>query len=354
MFFEYGEKEINFLKKRDKKLAQIIENAGFIERKTDDNVFKSVVYSIIGQQISSSAQEKIIARLNEALGDTTPEKICTCSAETIKSFGTSERKAKYIKNFAEKVENGEFDIDALEKLDDEQLVEKLSSIDGIGRWTAEMIMIFALGRMNVLSFGDFGIRRGLCMLYGIDNLDKKTFEKFKKRFSPYCTVASFYLWDISAGNVDLNGKRFVYDTPFGRCAITLKDEKIICVKFGKFQKTKNHSPLADEAYKQMCEYFAGKRKNFDLPLDITGSDFQKKVCREIMNIPYGETRTYGKIAQNLGCDGGARAVGNACNKNPIPIFIPCHRVIGANGKLTGFAYSLEMKEKLLELERKNK
>ncbi|MDO4530376.1 MAG: methylated-DNA--[protein]-cysteine S-methyltransferase [Bacillota bacterium] len=105
-------------------------------------------------------------------------------------------------------------------------------------------------------------------------------------------------------------------------------------------------------YEQLTEYFAGERREFDLPLQPMGTPFQQRVWEALQNIPYGETRTYGEIAKAIGKPGAARAVGMANHKNPIGILIPCHRVIGADGRLTGYAGGLEKKEFLLELERR--
>lgn len=106
--------------------------------------------------------------------------------------------------------------------------------------------------------------------------------------------------------------------------------------------------------RQLSEYFSGKRNTFDLKLNPKGTEFMKKVWMELLNIPYGKTRTYKEIAEKIGNPKGARAVGMANNKNPIPIIIPCHRVIGKNKKLVGYVLGLDMKEFLLNLERKNK
>lgn len=114
-------------------------------------------------------------------------------------------------------------------------------------------------------------------------------------------------------------------------------------------KSEDH-PLLVETEQQLNEYFDGKRKVFDLPFDITGSDFQMSVWMEILNIPFGETWTYGELARKLGDSKMARAVGTALNRNPVPIIIPCHRVIGASGKLVGFGGGLENKHILLRLE----
>lgn len=109
-----------------------------------------------------------------------------------------------------------------------------------------------------------------------------------------------------------------------------------------------------KAEKQLNEYFQGKRFQFDLPLNPVGTDFMKNVWKVLKEIPYGETRTYKEIAEMVGNYKASRAVGMANNKNPIPIIIPCHRVIGSNNKLVGYALGLEMKQYLLELERKYK
>ena len=108
--------------------------------------------------------------------------------------------------------------------------------------------------------------------------------------------------------------------------------------------------LAD-AEAQVREYFAGARRSFDLPLSLSGSDFQRRVWRALMDIPFGETRSYGDVAEALGKPGAARAVGMANNTNPVLIVVPCHRVVGSSGRLTGYAGGLERKRSLLELER---
>jgi len=113
---------------------------------------------------------------------------------------------------------------------------------------------------------------------------------------------------------------------------------------------KQETPLIKKAAKQFEEYFEGKRKSFILPLSLRGTDFQMKVWGALQNIPYGETTSYGKLAAIIGNPKASRAVGMANNRNPIPIIVPCHRVIGHDGSLTGYAGGLELKQELLELE----
>jgi methylated-DNA-[protein]-cysteine S-methyltransferase len=121
------------------------------------------------------------------------------------------------------------------------------------------------------------------------------------------------------------------------------------VRLGPLEEDKKHSVLR-EAERQLHDYFGGKLRKFSLPLDFAGTAFQKKVWRALLGIPFGETRTYGQIARQIGRPQASRAVGAASGKNPISIIAPCHRVIGADGKLTGFAGGLEAKALLLKLE----
>ncbi len=115
-------------------------------------------------------------------------------------------------------------------------------------------------------------------------------------------------------------------------------------------REEHHHPVLLETERQLNEYFAGTRKEFSLELDFTGTDFQQAVWHALLTIPYGETRSYGEISLQIGNPNAVRAVGAANGRNPISIIAPCHRVIGSNGKLTGFAGGLEAKSLLLELE----
>lgn len=110
------------------------------------------------------------------------------------------------------------------------------------------------------------------------------------------------------------------------------------------------TPLLEKAAMQIAEYLAGRRREFTVPVAPRGGEFAMKVWGEMAAIPYGQVRTYGELARAIGSPGAARAVGQACNRNPVPIIIPCHRVIGSGGKLTGYAGGLALKERLLRLE----
>lgn len=201
MYFKYGEKEISYLKNKDKKLAEVIEKVGLIERETDPELFSALVHHIVGQQISTKAQATIWERIKNSFGSVTPERVLNASVDEIRSFGISLRKVEYIKDFAEKVHTGEFGIEAAEKMEDDELIKYLTTLKGVGVWTAEMILLFCLQRPNVFSFDDLAIQRGLRMVYHHRKIDRKLFEKYRRRFTPYCSIASLYLWAVSNGAI---------------------------------------------------------------------------------------------------------------------------------------------------------
>lgn len=132
-------------------------------------------------------------------------------------------------------------------------------------------------------------------------------------------------------------------------AVLWEKEKPNRVRLGELEERETHSVLI-KAERQIAEYFAGQRRSFSVPIDIQGTSFQKQVWKALLAIPFGETRTYGDLAKQLGSPQAARAVGAATGKNPISIIVPCHRVVGSSGKPTGFAGGLDAKTGLLELE----
>ena len=147
---------------------------------------------------------------------------------------------------------------------------------------------------------------------------------------------------------------YTYETIFGKIIVESDGRAITCIKTDEFTESsgqKKPNTLTDTVAKQLDEYFSGKRQKFDVPLNPNGTNFQLSVWNALQNIPYGETRSYKQVAEAIGNPKACRAVGLANNKNPIWILIPCHRVIGANGALTGYGGGLEMKRKLLELEK---
>ena len=147
------------------------------------------------------------------------------------------------------------------------------------------------------------------------------------------------------------------ETPIGELLLAGENDALVMIGFPKGSMRRepepdwifNEKPLA-EACRQLCEYFDGERREFDLPLRLNGTEFQVSVLEALKEIPYGETTSYGEIARRIGRPKAVRAVGAANGRNPIPIVVPCHRVIGSTGDLTGFGGGLDTKEALLRLE----
>ena len=149
------------------------------------------------------------------------------------------------------------------------------------------------------------------------------------------------------------------ETPVGPVTVTASDEAVTGLRFGTefpedslLCREEDATPLLRETARQLREYFAGERRSFTLPLAPQGSEFQKKVWAALQTIPYGETRTYRQIAEQIGHNLAFRAVGMANNRNPIGILIPCHRVIGYDGRMTGYAAGIGIKERLLDGEKR--
>lgn len=201
MYFAYGERELSYLRQKDKRLGSVMDRIGHIDRAVDPNLFSSVVHHIIGQQISTKAQATIWQRIHDTLGEVHAETILNAGVPALQALGMTFRKAEYITDFAEKVHTGAFDLEGIWQKSDEEAIRELSSLKGIGVWTAEMILLFCMQRQDVLSCDDLAIQRGLRMVYHHRKIDRGLFEKYRRRFSPYGSVASLYLWAVSGGAI---------------------------------------------------------------------------------------------------------------------------------------------------------
>ena len=157
-------------------------------------------------------------------------------------------------------------------------------------------------------------------------------------------------WKIMESPV---GKLKLVASDEGLAAILWKDDRPSRVRLSDLIENNQH-PVLVETERQLREYFAGQRKEFSMALDMRGTQFQKDVWEALLAIPFGETRSYGQLAKKLGNPQATRAIGAANGRNPISIIVPCHRVIGSSGKLTGFAGGLETKAHLLDLEKKDR
>lgn len=201
MNFRYGKAETDYLKSRDRRLGDIIDRIGPIERGVQPDLFRAIVGNIVAQQISGKAAATIMDRMGRAFGELVPGTLVQAGAAAIQQCGTSLRKAEYIVDFAAKVVSGQFDIAALERASDAEVVAALSSLRGIGVWTAEMLLLFTFQRPDVLSFGDLGIQRGMRMVYRKRKIGKALFERIRRRLSPCGSVASLYFWAVAGGAI---------------------------------------------------------------------------------------------------------------------------------------------------------
>ena len=196
LFFTYGEREINYLKSKDACLAKVIDRIGYVERKIDTDLFSSVIHHIIGQQVSTKAHHTVWQRMSDYLGTVTPVEIDKVSVQELQSFGMTYKKAEYIKSFSEKVTSGEFALDSVKQMTDGEAIAALTSLKGIGVWTAQMILLHCLQRPDIISYDDLAIRRGMEAVYHKE-IDTEFFETCRKRLSPYGSVASLYFWAVS-------------------------------------------------------------------------------------------------------------------------------------------------------------
>lgn len=407
-YVEYGDDAVAYLSERDPRMADAIARIGHVWRVRDDDLFQAVVHSIVGQQISTRAQVTVWSRMRDGLGTVDAAHVAAASVEELQAFGMTYGKAGYIRDFALRVQDGSFDIAAVERMGDDEAIEALASLRGVGRWTAEMILTFCLNRPDVFAYDDLAIQRGLRMLYHHRRITRKLLERYRRRFSPYCSVASLYLWEVAggalpelrdlaqkagparkAGEKDGGAARKVvrkgasaprkdagagagttYVTTFetgmiGTLTLASDGERISHCWFehdrnwdadaAKTYVRKDDLPVFDIACRWLRRHFAGERPDSsELPLGLSGTPFRMAVWGQLLRIPYGQTVTYGELAERVESQTGrrtsARAVGGAVGHNPICVIVPCHRVVGSGGSLTGFAGGIEVKARLLAAE----
>jgi len=197
MIFQYGQTEVGFLRQRDELLGLAIAKIGPIEREVNPDLFGVLVRNIVSQQVAKKAAATVWGRVCQSVGAVTPARIAATDAAVLKQCGMSMRKAGYIKGVGDAFACGKIAPDELSHMTDEEIIKRLSSLPGVGIWTAEMLLIFSLARPNVLSWRDLAIKRGMTNLYGLTELSRSQFEEYRTRYSPYATVASLYLWELA-------------------------------------------------------------------------------------------------------------------------------------------------------------
>ena len=167
----------------------------------NDDILLALVQSIVSQQLSVRVADVIFQRLENLLGEITAKNLLGAEVEALRGCGLSMRKIEYLRGIAEAQLNGMIDFPTLAGKPDQEVIRELVKLKGVGVWTAEMLLIFSLGRSDVLSYKDLGIRKGIMMLNGLDELSEDEFEYYRERYSPYGTLASLYLWRIKDGGL---------------------------------------------------------------------------------------------------------------------------------------------------------
>ncbi|MCE5191045.1 MAG: DNA-3-methyladenine glycosylase 2 family protein [Actinomycetia bacterium] len=187
--------EVAHLRGVDATLGQLIERVGPISQRLDNDGFSSLASAIVSQQLSDAAATTIWRRLQAAVGGATPEAIVAAQTDTLRGAGLSRSKASFLRDLAERTLDGRLDIDRIAVLPDDGVVAELTTVKGIGRWTAEMYLIFSLGRPDVLAIDDGALRTTVGWLYGLDGVaDRDQVARIGEVWRPYRTAASLYLW----------------------------------------------------------------------------------------------------------------------------------------------------------------
>ena len=200
--------KLQYLAKNDPQLGKLIDLLGELQIEKRTDYYVSLIRSIIGQQLSVTASRKIYDRLVKLTeGETTPEKILSLSDEAIREIGVSYRKIDYMKDLSKKIVQQQIDLQHINELPNTEVIELLTSVKGIGEWTAQMFLIFTLERDDVLAVQDVGLHRGAKWLYGGENGREVLIEK-AKNWSPYETIASLYLWEVVNSGIILKHKSF--------------------------------------------------------------------------------------------------------------------------------------------------
>ncbi|WP_405175902.1 DNA-3-methyladenine glycosylase 2 family protein [Paenibacillus sp. FSL H8-0261] len=195
--FEYGQAEIDYLGSVDPVLGAAMARMGKVERVIIPDLFTALIYAIVGQLISVKAVRTIWTRMQAQFEEITPQQLAIHTADEIQGCGMTMKKAVCIHDISKLIADGEFKLEELYGLSDQEVIQRLMKLKGIGMWTAEMMLINCMERPDVVSWGDIAIRRGMMKLYGLDTLTKKQFEQYRLKYSPHGSVASIYLWEIS-------------------------------------------------------------------------------------------------------------------------------------------------------------
>lgn len=338
---------VKYLANADPALGRLMQFSGGLRRSLEPDPFIALTSAIVAQQLSASAADTIWARFRTLAGKVTPSRVMALESESMRACGLSFQKIGYIQNIASAFLSGALSDRFLRTADDAAVVRALTGIKGVGQWTAEMFLIFCLGREDVFSYGDLGLRKGMAWLYGLPDEPSPEFAAAVNRlWSPFNSTASLYLWEVTLQNLfkpprihtlypefwHITGGTDYLSTPVG----TLK---IISTPLGLTEislcapaaRANNPCPLIQAAKKQLSEYFGGDRRVFDLPLAAGGTDTQQTVWAALRTLPFGQTITAKSLAACVGKKIAPQAVTSANQKNRLQILVPAHRLVRADG-----------------------
>ena len=207
MIFTITRKDLNALCRKAPEFREIARQAGLESFECSGDLFYALVQSIVSQQLAVKAADAIFRRVETLLGEITAENLLAADVGSLRACGLSGRKIEYLRGIAEAQISGMIDFTSLPQKSDTEIIEELVKLKGVGVWTVEMLLIFALGRPDILSYKDLGIRKGIMMLNGLESLSETEFETYRRRYSPYGTLASLLLWRIKDGGLTVKGKK---------------------------------------------------------------------------------------------------------------------------------------------------
>ena len=330
--------------------------------------FETAICAILGQLVSARYRAILIGQVVQNYGE---EIVNPFSAEKTRLFPTplvlakaelsavktTRARREAIRDFSRRVLKGALSL--ANHQDSAALRKALLDTKGIGAWSAEYISLRAIGDTDAFPRTDLILKRVLALHPELDLAAVK----------PWRSYAAMYLWKAFAQSLSkpkkgTAGMTLFYKeiaSPVGKLKLIASAHALVAVLWERERPDRvkleatmlaPKHPILVETERQLAEYFTGARIRFDLPIEPRGSEFEKKVWHALRKIPFGETRSYIELAKALGSAAASRAVGLANGKNPLSIIVPCHRVIGSDGSLTGFAGGLETKAALLALEAK--
>ncbi len=330
------------------------------------DAFETAICSILGQLVSAGYRETLIGQLVSNYGEQIADPLTAermylfpgadvLATSDLSAVKTTNARREAIREFSRRVLSGA--ISFSDGQDPAELRRAILETKGLGPWSAEYISLRAAGDTDAFPKTDLILKRVLDLHPDLD----------LELIKPWRAYAATYLWKEFAQTLSMNKKGETsmtlsykeVESPVGKLKLVASSNALVAVLWEQERpnrvklatlKLDTEQPILLETERQLKEYFSGTRNEFDLPLEPNGSEFQKKVWRALREIPFGQTRSYLYLAKTVGSAKAVRAVGAANGKNPLSIVVPCHRVVGANGSLTGFAGGLDVKAKLLALE----